>query len=172
MSFHSLQPAWSRGRGYFWRVWREMRLKVRSLGRTELFFSQKGMNRSHCVRSLSCPGFWALGGWALWSTRYNDQISAEDNIFSVWSFQSKTKCYQWFSPEKTSVFNLSSNAPAGKHPLSHSWIGMTEKSPYASGTGGRYGKTLPSLLRSTVILPVTKKKAVERRREGKGVSWG
>ena len=29
---------------------------------------------------------------------------------------------------------------------------------------------LPSLLRSTVILPITKKKAVERRREGKGVS--
>lgn len=71
-----------------------------SLGRTEMFFFKKVVNRSDCIRSVSCPGSWTLESWAVWSTRYSYLIKAEENIFSVWALYSKTKFCQWFLPEK------------------------------------------------------------------------
>lgn len=138
-----------------------------SLGRTEMFFSKKVMNRSDCIRSFSCPGFWTLESWALWSTRYSYLIKAEENIFSVWALTAKLSFVNGSSQRKNSIFNFSYNAPAGKVHISYSWIWPLEKSPHEFGTGWRYGKTLPLQFRSTAVLPITKNKAIERREETK-----
>lgn len=62
---------------------------------------------------------------------------------------------------------MSCNASAGKHPHFPIAESGRFKSPHEFGTGWRCGKTLPSQFRRTVILPITKNKAVARRVEGK-----
>lgn len=139
---------------------------MHSLGRTKMFFSKKVMNRSHCIRSFSCPGFWALGSWALWHTRGSHLISAEEYSFSMWALQSKTKFCQWFSPRNNGVFNSSYNATAGKSPS----FPRTESGRFKShlmhlgqvGSVEKHSITIQKCCHTTR----TKNKAVEQERGG------
>lgn len=92
-----------------------MDLKMYTLGRPEMFFFKKVMNRSHCIRSFSCPGFWP------WRIELSDllgtviQLMLKKTSFLCELFKGKISFVNDFS-QKRSVFNLNYNAPAGKSP--------------------------------------------------------